>query len=53
VVGPAGEVVREAGDAADAKRAIVTTELTNLLERFATPEGIIMNSSSWCVTARN
>lgn len=53
LLGPAGDVVREAGASADAKRPIIIEELTNLLERFGTPEGIVMNSSSWCVTARN
>jgi SAM-dependent methyltransferase len=52
-LGPAGHVVREAGDGFGAMRPIITEELTNLLERFATPAGIVMNSSSWCVTARN
>jgi len=51
-LGPAGEVVREAGAAADAKRAIITEELTTLLEKFVRPEGIVMSSSSWCISAR-
>jgi hypothetical protein len=52
-LGPAGEIIREAGAAAGAKRAIITEELTKLLARYAKPEGIVMNSGSWCVTAKN
>jgi len=52
-LGPAGEIVREAGAAAEEKKAIITEELTKLLEKYAKPGGIVMNSSSWCITARN
>lgn len=50
-IGPAGELVREAGDLGTEKRPQIVSELSSLLERHLTPSGIIMGSSSWCVTA--
>jgi hypothetical protein len=52
-LGPAGEIVREAGDLAESKRAAVAQELTRLIGRYKAPEGIVMRSSSWCVSAKN
>jgi ubiquinone/menaquinone biosynthesis C-methylase UbiE len=52
-LGPAGEIVREAGDEGQAKRPAIAAELKSLLGKYATPEGVIMGSSSWIVTAEN
>jgi hypothetical protein len=52
-LGPAGEVYREAGDLAEQRRDEIAAALSAELARYATPEGIVMNSSSWKVTARN
>ena len=50
-IGPAGELVREAGELGLEKRPLIAGDLGALLEQYLTPSGIIMNSSSWCVTA--
>ena len=50
-IGPAGELVREAGDLGVEKRALIASELAALNEKYLTPAGVIMSSSSWCVTA--
>ena len=52
-LGPAGEVYREAGEAALAKRDEIAAALKAALAPYQTRDGIIMNSSSWKVTARN
>ena len=52
-LGPAGEVYREAGDAARARHDEIAGALKTALTPYATPEGIVMESSSWKVTARN
>jgi ubiquinone/menaquinone biosynthesis C-methylase UbiE len=52
-LGPAGEVYREAGDAAAAKHDALVADLTMLLEPHATDDGVFMASSSWVVSARN
>jgi ubiquinone/menaquinone biosynthesis C-methylase UbiE len=52
-IGPAGEVYREAGELAERRRDEITAALRKELARHETPEGIVMDSSSWVVTARN
>jgi len=52
-LGPAGEVYREAGEEAERRRDEITAALTAGLSRYETPEGIVMDSSSWKITARN
>jgi ubiquinone/menaquinone biosynthesis C-methylase UbiE len=52
-LGPAGEIVREAGAIAEKRRDEVATALKTELARYETAEGIVMQSSSWKVTARN
>ncbi len=50
-IGPAGELVREAGELGVEKRPLIAADLAVLLESYLTPAGVIMSSSSWCVTA--
>ena len=50
-IGPAGELVREAGQLGIEKRPAIAADLAALLEKHLTPKGVIMGSSSWCVTA--
>ena len=50
-IGPAGELMREAGDLGVEKRPLIAAELAALNEKYLTPAGVIMRSSSWCVTA--
>ncbi len=52
-LGPAGEVYREAGEEAERRRNEITAALPAGLSRSETPEGIVMDSSSWKITARN
>jgi len=52
-LGPAGEVYREAGEEAERRHDEIAAALTAELSRYATPEGIVMDSSSWKITARN
>ena len=52
-LGPAGEVYREAGDEAERRRDEIDAALRAELSKYETPEGIVMASSSWKITARN
>ena len=52
-LGPAGEVYREAGDLAVARHDEIVAALKEELRKYETPDGIIMDSSSWVVSARN
>ena len=52
-LGPAGEVYREAGSVAEAKHDEVVEALKDELARYQTDEGVVMESSSWKVRARN
>ncbi len=52
-LGPAGEVYREAGDLAVARHDEIVAALKEELRKHETPGGIIMDSSSWVVSARN
>jgi len=52
-LGPAGEIYREAGEIAERRHDEITDALKNELARHETDEGIVMQSSSWKVTARN
>ena len=52
-LGPAGEIVREAGALAEERRGEIEAALGRELARHATDDGIRMQSSSWTITARN
>jgi hypothetical protein len=53
-LGPAGEVYREAGAEADEKRDEIGKALTEAIAAQAvTEDGIIMDSSSWVISAVN
>jgi ubiquinone/menaquinone biosynthesis C-methylase UbiE len=52
-IGPAGELFREAGTLAEDKRDEITRALKERLAPFAGPNGVMMGSSSWKVSARN
>ena len=51
-LGPAGEAYREAGEIARARHDEIAHALKAGLARYQTAEGIVMDSSSWKVTAR-
>ena len=53
-IGPAGEVFREAGAEAENKRDQIETALAEAINRQKTAaEGIVMDSSSWVISATN
>jgi ubiquinone/menaquinone biosynthesis C-methylase UbiE len=52
-IGPAGEVYREAGTLAEERHDEIAKALKAELVKYQRPEGIMMDSSSWKVTARN
>jgi len=52
-LGPAGEVFREAGDLAEQRREEIEAALSEAIAPHLTDEGIVMESSSWVITARN
>ena len=52
-IGPAGEVYREAGQLAQAHHDEIAAALSAQLAKYRGPEGVMMDSSSWKVTARN
>lgn len=52
-LGPAGEVYREAGELAIRQHDEIAAALRAHLANFVTPDGVMMDSSSWKVTARN
>ena len=52
-LGPAGEVVREAGELATAKDAEIRAGLTELLRPHVQDDGVWMASSSWIISATN
>jgi ubiquinone/menaquinone biosynthesis C-methylase UbiE len=51
-LGPAGEVYREAGEKAEKRHDEIVAALENELGKYKTPEGVVMDSSSWKVRAR-
>ena len=52
-LGPAGEVYREAGKLAEDRHAEIAAALKAQLAKHLGPEGVMMDSSSWKVTAVN
>ena len=52
-IGPAGEIFREAGAEAENRHGEIVTALKKEMAPFLTPAGVMMDSSSWKVTARN
>ncbi len=52
-IGPAGEVYREAGKLAEARHAEIAAALRAQLAKYQGPGGVMMDSSSWKVTAIN
>ena len=52
-IGPTGEIVREAGARAERESSNIRKALSEALTPYLTDKGVVLNSSSWCVTARN
>lgn len=52
-LGPAGEVYREAGELAHQRHDAIVAALKTALAPYETPDGVVLGSSSWKITARN
>ena len=52
-IGPAGEVYRESGKLAETRHSEIATALREQLAKYQGPNGVMMDSSSWKVTASN
>lgn len=52
-IGPAGEVYREAGELGEQRHDEIAAALKAELAKYQRPNGVIMDSSSWKVSARN
>jgi ubiquinone/menaquinone biosynthesis C-methylase UbiE len=52
-IGPAGEVYREAGKLAEQRHDEIANALKSELAKYLGSNGVMMDSSSWKVTARN
>ena len=52
-LGPAGEVYREAGELGEQRHDEIAAALKAELAKYQRPNGIVMDSSSWKVSARN
>jgi len=52
-IGPAGEVYREAGELAKQRHEEIANALKAELARYQRSGGVMMDSSSWKVTAQN
>jgi ubiquinone/menaquinone biosynthesis C-methylase UbiE len=52
-IGPAGEVYREAGELGEQRHDEIAAALKAELAKYQRPNGIVMDSSSWKVSARN
>jgi SAM-dependent methyltransferase len=51
-LGPAGEVIRLAGEEAEQVRPRIEASLREALAEFAGPEGVVADASTWIVSAR-
>ena len=50
-IGPAGEIIRLAGEEADEIRPKLVEAVRGALERFAVPDGVRAQMSTWAVSA--
>jgi hypothetical protein len=52
LVGPSGEIIREAGSEGQRKLPEIRRDLRVLMEPFVRGEGVFMPSSTWAIMAR-
>ncbi len=52
LVGPSGEIVREAGEEGQRKLPAIRKDLRELMEPYLRAEGVFMPSSTWAIMAR-
>lgn len=51
LVGPSGEIIREAGDEGQARLPEIRRDLETLYRDHVRPDGVYMPSSSWAIAA--
>lgn len=51
LVGPSGEIIREAGDEGQQKLPQIRRDLHGLMSPYLRPDGVYMPSSTWAITA--
>ena len=51
LVGPSGEIIREAGDEGQQKLPQIRQDLHDLMSPYLRPDGVYMPSSTWAITA--
>lgn len=52
LVGPSGEIIREAGDEGRRKLPAIREDLRDLMTPYLRPDGVFMPSSTWAIMAR-
>jgi hypothetical protein len=52
LVGPAGEIIREAGDEGQEKLPNIRQEMKDFLGRHLRDDGVYLSSSTWAIMAR-
>lgn len=52
LVGPSGEIIREAGELGQQKLPIIRKKLTTLMKEYLRADGVYMPSSTWAIMAR-
>ena len=52
LVGPSGEIIREAGEEGQRKLPEIRRDLHELMAPYLQQEGVIMPSSTWAIMAR-
>ena len=52
-LGPAGEIIRLAGEKGEKRKDAVVAALRGALSRYERADGVWAGSSTWFVTARN
>jgi hypothetical protein len=52
LVGPSGEIIREAGEAGQRKLPEIRRDLHELMAPYLQQEGVLMPSSTWSIMAR-
>ena len=52
LVGPSGEIIREAGDEGQEKLPTIRQEMKDFLGQYLRDDGVYLPSSTWAIMAR-
>jgi len=52
MVGPSGEIIREAGDLGQEKLPELVDDMKNTMSEYEKDDGVILDSSTWLIMAR-